>query len=150
MKSGDTLYSIARKYNITTEQLKNINNLSSNTLSINQSLKVPKQETTIPPITEIPSIYVVQPGDTLYSISRRFGISVNELIALNNLSSTVLSVGQNLIINETPSYLEYIIKRGDTLYSIASKYNVTVDSIKRLNGLTSNNLSIGQSLKIPR
>lgn len=70
---------------------------------------------------------------------------------LNNLSSSVLSVGQTLIIpiKSTEEYQTYYVKQGDTLYSIAKAYNTTIDEIKRLNNLTSNTLSINQKLLIP-
>ena len=70
------------------------------------------------------------------------------LIALNNLTSIALSIGQVLKVpsNEVNTY---VVKKGDSLYSIASRYNTTVDEIRRINNLTTNLLSIGQELLIP-
>jgi len=92
VKSGDTLYSIARKYNISVNDLKRANNLTSNTLSINQELIIPTSS------TNTNQTYTVKSGDTLYSIARKYNISVNDLKSLNNLSSTLLSIGQTLLI----------------------------------------------------
>lgn len=90
------------------------------------------------------NIYVVKKGDTLYSISRKYNIKVDELKRMNNLSSNIIYIGQVLKINKNI----YTVKKGDTLYSIAKRYNTTVENIKKLNNLSSNLLSIGQQLKI--
>ena len=137
VKKGDSLYSIANKYNTSVNELKKLNNLSSNLLSINQVLKIPN-------ITDNEETYIVQKGDSLYSISKKFNTTVDNLKKINNLNSNLLSIGQVLKI--TPSNNKYIVKKGDSLYSISKKYNTTVDNIKKLNNLNSNLLSIGQKL----
>ena len=73
--------------------------------------------------------YIVQSGDTLYGISKQFGVSVEEIKAENNLSSDFLTVGRVLLIPTVETTSLYVVKRGDTLYSIASKYNVSVSEI---------------------
>ena len=142
VQSGDTLWSIARKFNISVDKLKDINNLKSNIISIGQRLLVSEN------MSNNDNYYVVKKGDTLYSISKKFNIGVNELKELNNLSNDLLSVGQSLIINKV-SNDEYIVEKGDTLYSIARKFNTTVSELAELNNLTSSILSIGQKLLIP-
>ena len=150
VKSGDSLYSIARNYNTTVSELKSLNNLSSNVLSIGQRLILPTQNSTSPNETT----YTVKSGDSLYSIAREYNTTVSELMTLNNLSSTTLSIGQVLLIpsksqtNDTSENL-YTVKSGDSLYSIARNYNTTVSEIMNYNGLNSNLLSIGQVIKIP-
>ena len=91
--------------------------------------------------------YQVGKGDTLYSIAKKYGVSVNELIQYNNLNSTVLSIGQILKIPGEEK-TTYTVKAGDTLYGIARKYNKTVEDIKSENNLSNNVLSIGQILTI--
>ena len=93
--------------------------------------------------------YVVQRGDTLYGISKQFGVSVEEIKAENNLSSDFLTVGRVLLIPTVETTSLYVVKRGDTLYSIASKYNVSVSEIIDINDLSSTVLNIGQQLRIP-
>lgn len=96
--------------------------------------------------------YTVQKGDTLYSISQKFNISVNKLKEINNLNTNTILPGQIIIIteNETPPQpTTYKVQKGDTLYSISQKFNTTVDAIKRLNNITSNNIYINQELYIP-
>lgn len=145
VKSGDTLYGIARKYNLSVDELKRLNNLSSNDLSVGQVLKV--SGSTTPDNT---NYYIVKSGDSLYKIANQYNTTVDELKRLNNLSSNLLSIGQRLILpSSTPSYKTYIVKKGDTLYSIARDNNTTITALQNLNNLATSNLSIGQQLLIP-
>ena len=150
VKSGDTLYSIAKKYNISVNELKELNNLKNNNITVGQVLKI-KSNIPSEEVTE-KNYYIVKSGDTLYSIAKKYNTTVDEIKKLNNLKSDNLSIGMELKIKEEPSstnYIDYVVKSGDNLYSIAKKYNTTVDEIKKLNGLTSNLLNIGMTLKIP-
>ena len=97
VKAGDTLWSIARNFGVSVNDLKEKNNLSSNSLSINQILLIPTEESTIP---ESGNYYTVVAGDNLYSISRRFGLTVDKLKRLNNLTSNTLSIGQRLLVSD--------------------------------------------------
>ena len=146
VKSGDTLYSIANKYGMSVQELKDLNKLTSNTLSIGQQLVVSEGN------AGTLDTYTVKAGDTLYSIANKYGLTVNELKQLNNLTSDILSIGQVLNISNSNTSLPsntYIVKSGDSLYSIAKKYGITVDALKNANGKTSNLLSIGEILVIP-
>lgn len=149
VKSGDTLWSIARNNGLTVDELKRLNNLTSNSLSIGQVLKL--KEVTTPAPSE--DTYTVKSGDTLYGIANRYGLTVDELKRLNNLTNNNLSIGQVLKVSgsTTPSESDeyYVVKAGDSLYKIANRFNTTVDELKRANNLTSNLLSIGQRLRIP-
>ena len=144
VKSGDTLYSIAKKYGTIVDKIKKANNITSNTLQIGMSLIIPTEEEKNE--AESPVYYKVKSGDTLYSIAKKYGISVDKLKSINNKTSNMITVGELLIIDEVN---KITVNKGDTLYSIAKKYNTTVDELKKLNNLTSNTLSIGQTLKIP-
>ena len=147
VKKGDSLYSIANKYNTTAEELKRINNLTSNTLSIGQVLKLPSDKSNKIEQEKNTITYTVQKGDSLYSIARKYSTTIDKIKDLNNLTTNLLSIGQVLLI-PTNTNLEttYTVQKGDSLYSIAKKYNTTVDKLKQLNNLTSNLLSIGQIL----
>ena len=107
--------------------------------------------------------YIVKSGDTLESIAKAYGLTQEEIINLNNLTSTTLKQGQKLRLpidtielpNESespttnqPDIATYTVKSGDSLYSIANKYGLTVSELKNLNNLTTNTLTIGQTLKI--
>ena len=145
VQSGDSLYSIARKYGMTVDELKTLNNLTSNLLSIGQRLRV-RGTADIP---DSQNTYVVKSGDSLYSISRKYGVSVDDIKRANQLTSNLLSIGQVLVIPSNETENIYVVQRGDSLYSIAREYGTTVDALKRANNLTSNLLNIGQRLIIP-
>lgn len=146
VKKGDSLWSIARANGLTVDELKSLNNLSSNVLHVGDTLLISSADSTGDNGND--NYYVVKSGDTLWSIARKYNLSVNELKALNNLSSNALSVGQRLIVGKESSN-DYVVSAGDTLWAIARKFNVSIDDIKALNNLSSNNLSIGMTLKIP-
>lgn len=170
VKKGDTLYSIATRYNTTVQKIISLNNLKNSSLSINQVLKIPETYSNISDEV-LPEFinYVVKKGDNLYSIARNNNLTVDTIIKDNNLSTNVLMIGQILKIRvpssmsttieecfgddyipkDEMSYTNYAVKKGDSLYKIANNYNTSVSAIVNLNNLKSNNLSIGQVLKIP-
>lgn len=153
VQKGDTLYSIAKKYGTTVDALKYTNNLTGNALKVGQVLTIPSTAT-IPPENVTGNIYTVLSGDTLYSIANRFGLSVDELKSLNNLTSNTLSIGQQLIIKPstsggTENYITYIVQRGDSLWKIATENGISVQDLINFNNLTNTTLQIGQTLLIP-
>lgn len=146
VQKGDTLYSIARKFNTTVDNLKSLNNITTDSLAIGQILKIPGEEN----IKE--NTYTVKKGDNLYSIARTYGTTVDKLKDINNLTSNNLSIGQVLKLpsgDTTKDNIVYTVQKGDSLYSIAREYGTTVDALKKLNNITSNTLSIGQKLLLP-
>lgn len=150
VKKGDSLWSIASKNNTTVDNIKKLNNLSSNNLSVGQVLKlsydVKKED-----IKES-NIYTVKKGDSLWLIANKYGTTVDELKSANNLKSNTLSIGQTLIIpekKENTNKISYVVKKGDSLWLIANKYDTTVEKIKSTNNLKGNTLSIGQVLVLP-
>ena len=157
VKRGDSLWKIANDYGVTVDVLKELNNLTTNGLQIGQQLIVPAQASDTP-ANEI--VYTVKKGDSLWTIAQQYNTTISALKTRNNLTSNVLSIGQQLIIpsstqtpsndsnNTQPAEKTYVVQRGDSLWLIASKNNTTVDELKRLNNLTSNVLQIGQILRI--
>lgn len=140
---GDSLWSIAKKFNTTVNQLKELNNLSTNNLSIGQKLLVTA------PAVESGDYYIVKGGDTLYAIASKYDTTVANLVNLNNLSTTNLYVGQRLKVPTTEDMGIYIVQKGDSLYAIANKYGTSVTNLVQLNNLSTTNLAIGQKLKVP-
>ena len=92
--------------------------------------------------------YIVSVGDTLWSIAKKYNISVNELKELNNLTNNLLKVGMILQIPNNDYNNIYVVKNGDTLYSISKKNNISVSNLKRLNNITSDILKIGQKIVV--
>lgn len=169
VKNGDTLYSIARVYNTTVNEIKKLNYLTSDNLVVGQVLRIPEVYYEMDKVS-VPqySNYTVKVGDTLYSISKKFNVSVEQLMKDNALSNTNLTVGMNLKIRKNESEIlveecfgekyegtfpsstiNYIVKAGDSLYSISKKYNTSVSELLNINNLNNSNLKIGQVLKIP-
>ena len=167
VKKGDSLYSIANKYNTTVKAIVDLNYLSNTNLSIGQIIRIPETYTKEDEMT-LPSYknYVVKKGDTIYSIARNNNINVDTLIRDNSLNNNNLTVGQTLKIRLPieeeveecfgKDYIEevvnnpiYVVKKGDNLYSIANKYNTSISTLQKLNNLKNINLSIGQVLKLP-
>lgn len=150
VKKGDSLWSIASKNNTTVDNIKKLNNLSSNNLSVGQVLKL-SYDAKKEDIKES-NIYTVKKGDSLWLIANKYGTTVDELKSANKLKSNTLSIGQTLIIpekKENTNKISYVVKKGDSLWLIANKYDTTVEKIKSTNNLKSNTLSIGQVLVIP-
>lgn len=148
VKKGDSLWKIANKYNTTVEKLKSANNLKTNTLSVGQKLVIPS----ISVSPEVSDTYIVQKGDSLWSIANKFNMTVSELKNLNNLTNNLLSIGQVLKIKDSSNNgkTTYTVQKGDSLWVIANKYGITTEELKSYNNLKSNLLSIGQVLKIPQ
>lgn len=150
VKKGDSLWTIARKYNTTVAELKKLNNLSSNTLQIGQALKIPS--TTSSNNNDSYITYKVKSGDSLWKIAKEYNTTVDNLKSINKLNSSMLKINQELLVPKTSqsnSNKTYTVKKGDTLWDIAKANNTTVDKIKKANNLSSDNLSIGKKLIIP-
>ena len=143
---GDTLYGIASKLDTSVDELKKLNGLTSNIISVGDVLKIPTKVVDLGD-TEL---YQVKAGDTLYGIANKYGITLKELKAINNLTSDKLAIGQLLNVPSGLSNVNtYVVSKGDTLWGIAKKFGISVDKLKEANNLTSNMLSIGDKLIIP-
>ncbi len=108
----------------------------------------------------------VQPKDTAYAIAKKYGLSVDALLALNHLSRADLTVGQVLLIAPAPApapldaatlaapvsspspLFTYTVVKGDTAFAIARRSNLSVDALLSLNKLSTPNLTVGQVLSL--
>ncbi len=92
--------------------------------------------------------YVVQPGDSLWSIARAFDTTMELLVEINNLPDRPLRAGETI---KVPAVLKHEVKPGDTLWDIARRYRTTVEAIAKLNGISPDDvLRVGMVLLLPR
>lgn len=177
VKAGDTLYGISRKFGMSLSQLISSNGIStSSIIRPGQTLRVVGGEASATVVRTSTSTartsggnYVVQSGDTLYSIARRSGMSLNSLLTLNGLSqSSIIYPGQSLTVSQSEGNFStpvstktnsassvvstsgtYTVKAGDTLYSIARRSGVSLNSLLSLNGLSQSSvIRPGQTLNV--
>lgn len=142
--TGETLFGIARNYKVTVDSLKKWNDLQGNNLNTGQNILVK------PPESVRIIKHTVQPKETLFSLSREYEVTIEQIKSWNSLTSNDLNVGQELTFYKSSLNSEavYIVKRGDSLFQIARDYNMTVEELKDLNNLRSNNITAGQQLRV--
>ncbi|MBL3649124.1 LysM peptidoglycan-binding domain-containing protein [Bacillus vallismortis] len=164
VKKGDTLWGLSRKYDTTIGKIKSENSLHSDmiyagqTLSINGKTSSSKSSSSS---SSSSSTYKVKSGDSLWKISKTYGMTVSELKKVNGLKSDLLRIGQVLKLKgstsssssssskvSTSSTSTYKVKRGDSLSKIAKQYGTTVSKLKSLNGLKSDLIYVNQVLKV--
>ena len=177
VQAGDTLYAISRKLGVSVNQLLSLNGLSLNSVihpgqSLSLGNSTNKITTTVvsPPVNtssvaKVNGTYTVKPGDTLYGISRKLGMSLSELISSNGISaSSIIHPGQTLHVvgdeasatvvrtsasTDRTSGGNYVVQAGDTLYSIARRSGMSLNSLLTLNGLSQSSVIYpGQSLTV--
>lgn len=163
VRPGDTLFSIARRFGTTVEDIKAANGLTSDFIAVGQELIIPGDvivppQPTLPP-TGTPTTHIVQPGENLFRIALRYGTTVDAIAQANGITNPwFIYVGQVLTIpaggNGTlppgSGGRTHVVQPGETLYSIAVRYNTTVQALVVANGLASPNLIyVGQVLNVP-
>lgn len=148
ISKGDSLYSIAKKFGVSVNDIINYNQLANTLLSVNQQLLIPVNK--VVESGKDPHInYVIKKGDTLYNIAKRYNVTPQELMDYNNLSSSLLNIGNTILIPQTKQLINYFVRTNDTLQSIAQRFNTTIDEIMKLNNLNTTDVNIGQLLLIP-
>ena len=160
VKAGDSLWGISQTYGTTVNNLKQINNLSSNVIYVGQVLKLKQQSNSTSnqaPQSTVDT-YTVQSGDTLWGIANTHDTTVNNLKQINDLTSDTIYVGQvlklkqqsNSTSNQAPQSTAdtYTVQSGDTLWGIANTHDTTVNDLKQINDLTSDTIYVGQVLKL--
>lgn len=163
VKAGDSLWGISQTYGTTVNNLKQINNLSSNVIYVGQVLKLKQQSnsTSNQAPQSTADTYTVQSGDTLWGIANTHDTTVNNLKQINDLTSDTIYVGQVLKLKQQSTTQQgssqpsqsnssdfYTVKAGDSLWKIAMGNDLTVDHLKQMNNLTTNTIYVGQQLRI--
>jgi LysM repeat protein len=162
----ETLYAISRRYRTTVDAIIDYNKGAADGLEIGEVLKVPYTPRTASNKTTEGLVHEVQPRETMFSIARKYGVTVDEIKQWNNLTSTSLSIGQAITIkkksaapagNTNPTALpnQSLSKKGahtvapqETLYSIARQYGVTTQQLTEWNSLSGTDLKVGQVIMV--
>lgn len=155
--SGDSLSAIAKRFNTTVDQIKSLNGLTSDLIYPSQVLKIPSP-TVAPTVTT--TTYKVVSGDSLWGIAAKFNTTVDNLKALNNLTTTVIYTGQILKVpaaapatissSPTVTYKNHTVASGENSWIISIKYGIPMSELLRANNFTESTvLSIGQVIRIP-
>lgn len=169
----ETLFSISKRYGATLTALLEFNPTAETGLEVGQILKVPYTAKPKAQASSGNGIHTVQPKETLFSISKLYNISVDDIKAWNYLKDNTLSAGQDLRVKKPALFTEststpstnkstpatsttatasskgtHTVVAGETLYSISRQYNVTVDQIKLWNNLQTNELKLGQIITV--
>ena len=93
-------------------------------------------------------LYIVKAGDTLYNIAKKYQILWQDLMKINNMDNTSISIGKQLIVPGNANSIQYPVEKGDTLDSIARKFGITTNELKQINNLNCDDIITGQLLKI--
>lgn len=171
VKKGETLSSIAIKYNVSIDELKNWNNLSGKKILRNQKLKIYSDKSkdiasneviSKKPSSNKPFKHKVRPGETISEIAEKYNVKISQIRKWNNLADNKIRAGKSLKIypsddersfgdntTKNPATLNlYVVKKGETIGEIAEKFNVSSTNIRKWNNISKNKIFAGQKLKI--
>ena len=175
VRRGDTLESLASRYQVSVSSLKGNNKLSGNRLKVGQSLTIPVKPGVNPsqPVFETVASndrpvrsrsYKVRSGDNLTNIAKTNKVAVEDLQRWNKLSGHGLKVGQTLVMEDNTratrtasstrakagdkKSMQYKIQKGDSMYLVAKRFNVEMQHLKRWNPRTGQALKPGQTLTV--
>ena len=157
VQSGDSLWSLASKYDTEVKIIKKINYLNNDLLSINDTLLIPlsksKSNNFIPY-----EMYIVSEGDTLWSIAKEYNIEIRDLSRMNSIDeNSYLQLGQQLSIGNKNIHrnmeskkrtILYSVKQGDNLFKISELFDVSIRSIEEINNFKNTTLMPGQIIKV--
>ena len=180
VKRNDNLSTIAQKYDVTVADLKRWNNIRGNKVAYGKNLKINGLEADQNPTAiakveldkkEIQkdsaavataSFYVVQKGDNLSAIAKKFNVTVAEIQEWNKLINNNLQLGASLQVVKNPINKEaisesverkdiaYSVQKGDNLGGIAKRFGATIEELKQWNNLKTNAIAIGNSLIVAK
>ena len=184
VRRADSLGEIAEKFGVSIKDIKKWNNLSSNTITVGQNLKIiTNQNPSLIAYGDNTSkssanltYYKVKKGETLSLIAKKFNVKVSDIVAWNNLKNSQVLAGSRIKIfsnnfnefenddnsnsNNNSNFKSkskknynnnskfHIVKSGETLYSIAKKYNISIIRLKQINNISDSKIKIGEKLKI--
>ncbi len=171
VQTGNTLYGLTKLYNVTAEQISETNPLVLNGLKEGQKLLIPankEAKTSLNP-TDNQKTHLVEKSETLYGISRKYSVTMEEMVQANPGIEAGINIGQVLLIpksndsskQSTPgvkqqneitfhdTVVEHVVLEFETLYSISKRFMVSVEDLQRFNGMKNQKIRQGDVLKIP-
>jgi LysM repeat protein len=172
LEPKETLYSLGKRYHVSVSEIQDVNPLEKDGYKIDQigrELLIPYKEEEFANPSEMPTSqsdvqkHTVEAGETIYSISKQYDISQDNIMSWNKLQSTNLDIGQVLWVgapanakignggvNKTDQKKEiiHIVDMGETIYSISKQYGITQSKIIELNNLKDNSIAVGQKLVV--
>ncbi|WP_066300206.1 LysM peptidoglycan-binding domain-containing protein [Bacillus sp. FJAT-29937] len=98
------------------------------------------------------SAYTVKPKDNLYNLSKKYQVSVKQLIEVNGLDTEKITVGQRLLLpnkHTAEGAVSYTVQKGDTIYSLAKQYETSIHDLKKKNNMSSDKIIVGEKLLLP-
>ncbi|WP_299126833.1 LysM peptidoglycan-binding domain-containing protein [uncultured Winogradskyella sp.] len=160
---GENLLKIAIRYGVKLNDLKRANNMETTLVKPGQKLRVShlnavndqnlmNSQTTYASNASGSAVHIVEKGQTLYSLAKRYGLTVSELKQYNGLNSNLIKVGQKILLpnanadSSDNSITSWRVVEGDTLYSISIYTGTPVEELKRINGLANNIIKVGQQI----
>jgi LysM repeat protein len=160
IEAGETLYGISKRYAVTVEQILEFNPTADAGLEVGQILKVPYVPRTVRKKSLNGDTHIVGDKETLFSISRQYGVTVDELKQWNSLSENGIALGQELIVKGKRQAVQptnppiapksdgvtHTVASKETMFSITRQYGITRDQLKEWNNLQTDELKIGQIL----
>jgi membrane-bound lytic murein transglycosylase D len=179
VKRGDNLSTIAKKYDVAVDDLKKWNNIKGNQVAYGKNLRINgtdiEQKSLVVAnievdkkavlkdslITKTDSFYVVQKGDNLSNIAKKFNISVADIQEWNKLTNNSIQLGALLQVVKNPvkedvvatperKDIQYVVQKGDNLGNIAKKFGASLDDLKQWNNLTTNSIALGSTLIVAK
>lgn len=159
VERGETLYSISKRYNASMNAIADATPEVKKGLKAGMTIRVPynQQVSSVSPSGEKKTHTVVK-GETLYGISRQYGVTYQQIMEWNELDDLSISIGQRLVIGgpiepKPQTYYEegktvHIVQQGQGLYAVAREHGVTVEELMEWNNLENSNLALGQELVV--
>ncbi|QCR24546.1 LysM peptidoglycan-binding domain-containing protein [Pontibacter sp. SGAir0037] len=172
VQQGETLYGISRMYAVSVNDISTWNNLGDEPIKIGQELLIAqpqmapaeRHEPFAPTATGSP-YHTVETGETLYQITRKYGITMENLLDWNNMTDTNIKVGQQLRVvapqgytapaaapkpaaSETSQGNYHVVQSGESMYQISRKYGVTIKDIMEWNKKSDFNVAVGEKLVV--
>ncbi len=146
VKEGDSLWEIARNFDLEARELQQLNHLSTNDIYPGDRILVANRQP-----TETEFYYHIHRGDSLWTIAQKFNVSPDEIKNWNNLHDNLIHPGNKLLLKvvdaEEPMVETfYQVRSGDSLWIIARRHNISPEEIKRWNHLKDNTIYPGNRL----